>query len=58
MLLAVKRLVPEFYPLVHSAYSSSSSLFWGDKVAKSVEVVQQEDPLGPHFTWPDLPTNL
>ena len=47
MLLAVKKLVPELYPLVHSAYSSPSSLFWGDKIILSAEGVQQGDPLGP-----------
>ena len=47
MLLAVRKLAPELYPLVHSAYSSPSSLFWGDKVILSAEGVQQGDPLGP-----------
>ena len=46
-MLAVKKLLPELYPLVRSAYSSSSSLFWGDKIILSAESVQQGDPLGP-----------
>ena len=47
MLSTVKRLAPSIYPFVHSAYSSSSSLFWGDKIIPSAEGVQQGDPLGP-----------
>jgi len=37
----------ELFPFVHSAYSSPSSLFWGDKIIQSAEGVQQGDPLGP-----------
>ena len=47
MLEAVRVLAPEIYPLVHSAYASSSSLLWGDKTINSAEGVQQGDPLGP-----------
>ena len=47
MLLAIKKLLLELYPLVHSAYSSSSSLFRGDNIILSAEGVQQGDPLGP-----------
>lgn len=47
MLNAVKLLAPSIYPFVHSAYSSSSSYFWGDKIIPSAEGVQQGDPIGP-----------
>lgn len=47
MLEAVQRLAPGLVALVHSAYSSPSTLFWGDKSIQSAEVVQQGDPLGP-----------
>ena len=47
MLEAVCDLAPEIYPLVHSAYSTPSNLFWGDHTIKSSEGVQQGDPLGP-----------
>ena len=47
MLEAVRDLAPEIYPLVHSAYSSPSSLLWCDKTINSAEGVQQGDPLGP-----------
>ena len=47
MLEAVQELAPDIYPLVHSAYSSSSSLHWGDNIIQSAEEVQQGDPLGP-----------
>ena len=47
MLEAVQRLAPRLFSFVHSAYSSPSSLFWGDKVLQSAEGVQQGDPLGP-----------
>ena len=36
MLLALKKLVLKLYPLVHSAYSSPSSLFWGDKIITDI----------------------
>ena len=45
MLLAVLEHSPEFYPLMHSAYSSPSSLFWSDKTIQLVENVQQGDSL-------------
>ena len=32
MLEAVQDLAPDLFPFVHSAYSSSSSLFWSDKI--------------------------
>ena len=47
MLEAVQGLAPDICPLVHSAYSSSSSLHWGDKIIQLEEGVEQEDPLGP-----------
>ena len=47
MLEAVLKHAHELFPFVHSAYSSSSSLFWGDKIIQSAEGVQQGDPLGP-----------
>ena len=47
LLLVVKDLAPEIYPLVHSSYSSPSSLFWSNNVLQSSEGVQQGDPLGP-----------
>ena len=47
MLAAVREMVPELYPLIHSAYSSPSSLFFGESVLQSSEGVQQGDPLGP-----------
>ena len=42
-----RKFAPEILSLVHSAYSSPSSLFWGEKVINSSEGVQQGDPLGP-----------
>ena len=47
MLKAVMELAPNLFPLVHSAYSSPSLLFWGDKLLQSAKGVQQGDPLGP-----------
>lgn len=47
MLNAVRDLAPGVYQFVHSAYSSPSSLFWGDRILQSMEGVQQGDPLGP-----------
>ena len=47
MLNAVKELVPISLPIVHSAYSTASTLFWGDKTLASAEGVQQGDSLGP-----------
>ena len=47
MLSAVSEKVPELLPLIHSAYSSPSSLFIGDSTIQSSERVQQGDPLGP-----------
>ena len=47
MLEVVRNLVPDLLALVHSTYSSPSSLFGGDKTLLSSEGVQQGDPLGP-----------
>ena len=47
MLQSVQNLAPDLFPLVHSSYSSSSCLFWDDKIVQSAEGVQQGDPLGP-----------
>ena len=47
MLEAVCDLAPEIYPLVHSTYSTPSTIFWSDHTIKSSEGVQQGDPLGP-----------
>ena len=47
MIKAVGKLVPELLPLVLSAYSSPSSLFYGENIILSSEGVQQGDPLGP-----------
>ena len=58
MLLAVKKLAPELYPLVQSAYTSPS-LFWGGKVILSAEgdatgrSPRPSPPLS-HFTQLDL----
>ena len=38
---------PILLPFVHSAYSTASALFWGDKTLASAEDVRQGDPLGP-----------
>ena len=35
------------HDIVHSVYSSPSSLFWSDRTIQSAEGVQQGDPLGP-----------
>ena len=47
MLTAVREMVSELYPLIHSAYRSLSSVFFGESVLQSSEGVQQGDPLGP-----------
>jgi len=47
MLEAVRELAPDIYPLVYSAYSSPSILYWGARHIQSAEGVQQGDPLGP-----------
>ena len=47
VLEAVREHVPELLPFVYAAYSSPSSLFWGDRIIRSAEGVQQGDPLGP-----------
>ena len=46
-LKAVQLLASSIFPLVHSAYSSPSSLYWYDKIIQSTEGVQQGDPFGP-----------
>ena len=47
MFRAVLELAPRLFHFVHSAYSSPSTLFWGDKTIQSAEGVQQGDPFGP-----------
>ena len=47
MLEAVQKFAPDLTAFVHSAYSSPSTLFWGDRTFQSAEGVQQGDPLGP-----------
>ena len=47
MLNAVRSLMPELTPFVHSAYGEPSTLFWGQQTLSSREGVQQGDPLGP-----------
>ena len=47
MLEAVRELVPDIYPVVYSAYSSPSILYWGARHIQSAGGVQQGDPLGP-----------
>ena len=32
VLVAVRDLAPDVHPLVHSSFSTTSSLLWGDKV--------------------------
>ena len=47
MLRAALERVPELYPFIFSAYSSSSSLLYGASTVLSNEGPQQGDPLGP-----------
>ena len=47
MLEATLSFAPDIFPLVYSAYSAPSHLFWGDRLLSSAEGVQQGDPLGP-----------
>ena len=47
MLEAIMDLCPVIFSLVHSAYSSPSSLYWENEVLLSAEGIQQGDPLGP-----------
>ena len=47
MLNAVRSLVPELAPFIHSVYGKPSTLFWGQRTLSSREGVQQGDPLGP-----------
>ena len=47
MLESVEAHILELLPLVHSIYSTPSTLLWeGDQILSS-EGVQQDDPLGP-----------
>ena len=46
MLEEVHDLAPEIYPLIYSAYSTPSTLFWADHTILSTEGVQQGEPLG------------
>ena len=39
MLTAVDEMAPELFPLVHSAYSSPSSLYTGDRIIQSAKAV-------------------
>ena len=57
VLEAVRDLAPNIYPLVHSSYSTSLTLLWGDKVIQYQEGMQQGDSLGPLlFVWPLIAT--
>ena len=47
MVAVVEELVPELLPLILSAYSLPSSLFFDEEVIQSSEGVQQGDSLGP-----------
>ena len=49
MLLVVKDRVPEIYPLIHSAYSRPSSLFFGEETLQSPGVSNRETPCTPFF---------
>ena len=46
ILSSVKDFVPMLLPFVHLAYSTKSSLFWGDNILESAGGVQQRDLLG------------
>lgn len=47
MLLVVKDRVPEIYPLIHSAYSRPSPLFFSEETLQSSEGIQQGTPWPP-----------
>ena len=47
LLEVIKRELPDLYPFIWQAYSSSSTLFFGDFLIQSASGVQQGDPLGP-----------
>ena len=49
MLEVVKNYSLEVFTFVHSAYSSPSRLYLGDKILESSIGVQQGVPLGPLF---------
>ena len=53
MLLVVKKLLPELYPLVHSAYCSPSSLIWGSRRCTAGRS-SRPSPLLFHSAQPDL----
>ena len=44
MLNAVRSLVPELTPFIHSVYGEPSTLYWGQWTLSSREGVQQWDP--------------
>ena len=50
MLAAVREMVPELYPLIHSAYSHPSSLFFGESVLKfsHLKAYNRETPWAPY----------
>ena len=48
MLEATRNLTPDIFPFIHTTYSSSSHLYWGDRIILSAKGAQQGDPLGPH----------
>ena len=61
VLHSVLEKAPKLYPLVHSQYSQSTCLFFGNTFIDSAEGVQQGDPLGPLLfclTIHDLVSNL
>ena len=47
MLEVVREVIPNLFPLVHSAYAKTSYLFCGEHTQLSAEGVQQGDPLSP-----------
>ena len=47
LLEVIKSELPELYPFIWQAYSSSSTLFFGDILIQFASGVQQGDPLGP-----------
>ena len=47
VLLAVSKFIPDLLPFAHSAYSTSSILWWDDVQIDSSKGIQQGDPIGP-----------
>ena len=47
MLKIVKEKCPTIFPFLYQSYSSSSHLFFKDKLISSEVGLQQGDPLGP-----------